>query len=260
MAASRGKSWTLSTSSAKSSANHTEDGKPKRRLYGRKMTRPLGKERAHAHGKLWPVLSIPENLTSGSRNLKPSSLFKKQYKEHWLEVGYGNGEHLVTLMEKYPDVAFIGIEPFINGTAALMQHLEHKPTDNVRAFMDDAVLLIDSLEDQSVDRVYLLNPDPWPKKRHAKRRFLQQSTLSEISRVLKPGGQLLACTDVDALAEWMLTQVSNHPDFVWTANSCKDWKNQPEGWASTTRYREKGAKAGRKMTYLLFNKACKQAV
>ncbi len=222
------------------------------------MTRPLGKERAHAYEKIMPVVSIPLETASGTRNLHPSSLFKKKCKEHWLEVGYGNGEHLVALMEKYPEVGMIGIEPFINGTAALMQHLEHRDTSNVRSFMDDAVLLIDALEDQSIERLYLLNPDPWPKKRHAKRRFLQTSTLDQISRVLKPGGQLFACTDVAALAEWMLTQVINHPDFVWTANNSKDWQNPPDGWASTTRYREKGAKAGRKMTYLVFNKACKQ--
>ncbi len=253
MADSRGRSWTLSSHSVKSSANHTEDGKPKRRLYGRKMTRPLGKERAHAYEKLMPVVSIPLETVAGTRNLKPSSLFKKSYEEHWLEIGYGNGEHLVALMERYPDVGLIGVEPFINGTAALMQHLEHRPIDNVRSFMDDAVLFVDALEDECVNRIYILNPDPWPKKRHAKRRIIQPYTLSEFSRILKPGGILVTCTDVNNLADWMVTQLMNHPDFEWMARNKTDWQTPPPEWIET-RYAAKGKKHGRKQSFLIFRK------
>jgi tRNA (guanine-N7-)-methyltransferase len=251
MADSPGKSWTLSSHSEKSSGNKTFPFK--RRLWGRRMTRPLGKDRAIAYEKLMPLLCISE---LSEKNTHPSTFFSKKYKEHWLEIGYGGGEHLAVLMQQNPDVAFIGAEPFINGTASFMQIVQHKPTDNVRVFNDDAMLLIESLADESFERIYILNPDPWPKNRHAKRRIVRTENLDQFARVLKPGGMLAMCTDVAALAEWMLTQTSNHPAFTWTANSCSDWQNPPPNWASTTRYREKGAKAGRKMTYLIFKKAC----
>jgi tRNA (guanine-N7-)-methyltransferase len=253
MAGSRGKNWTLSRSFAKSSDNIlTESSNYSRRLWGRRMTRPLGKDRARAFENLYPLISIPEGL---NKNTDPASFFLHPFKEHWLEIGFGNGEHLVVLKQQNPDTAFIGAEPFINGMAAFVKHIEYEPTDNIRVFMDDAMLLVENMADESFERIYVLNPDPWPKNRHAKRRILSQKNLDQFARVLKPGGLLLTCTDVSNLAEWMVAQLANHPAFIWTANNSKDWKNPPPDWASTTRYREKGAKAGRKMTFLIFRKA-----
>lgn len=220
------------------------------------MTRPLGKDRAIAHDKIYPVVQIAE---TPKPETTPASLFSKPFKEHWMEIGFGGGEHLYALMQMNPDVAFIGAEPFINGIGAFMQHL-NKPDTNlnqIRVFGDDALLLVENLESNSLERLYILNPDPWPKNRHAKRRILSHANLDQFCRVLKPGGLLYTCTDVSNLAEWMCTQLANHKGFEWTANTCNDWKNPPLGWASTTRYREKGAKAGRKMTYLVFKKLAK---
>lgn len=218
------------------------------------MTRPLGKERTIAYDKIFPQVEIAPELKDDT---SPASLFSKNYKEHWLEIGFGGGEHLFALMQQRQDVAFIGAEPFINGIASLTQHLNQNPDQdlsNIRIFPDDALLLVEKLQSESLERIYLLNPDPWPKNRHAKRRILSNANLDQFHRVLKPGSLLLTCTDVAPLAEWMVTQLANHKGFTWTANNCNDWQNPPPGWASTTRYREKGAKAGRKMTYLVFKK------
>lgn len=216
------------------------------------MTRPLGKDRAIAYDKIFPAVSFE----TPKPDTAPASLFPKKFKEHWLEIGFGGGEHLHALMMMNPDVAFIGAEPFINGIGAFTQHLNTPGTDldQIRVFGDDALLLVENLKSESLERLYILNPDPWPKNRHAKRRILSRTNLDQFHRVLKPGGLLHTCTDVANLAEWMCTQLANHPGFVWTANTSDDWQNPPSGWASTTRYREKGAKAGRKMTYLVFKK------
>ncbi|MCC7305162.1 MAG: tRNA (guanosine(46)-N7)-methyltransferase TrmB [Alphaproteobacteria bacterium] len=243
----------MSSNSVKLSANRTPA--TQRRLWGRRMTRPLGKDRQQAFDKIFPLISIPENFVERKRNIDPRSLFPSSAPV-WLEIGFGNGEHLAALMEKNPDINFIGAEPFINGVGAFTQIIQNKPTERICVFMDDAMRLVETLKKESLDRIYILNPDPWPKKRHNKRRLVRKENLDQFARVLKPGGLLLMCTDVNDLAEWMLIYTVNHPSFEWQATSCEDWKNAPPGWASTTRYAEKGRKAGRSMTYLIFKKAC----
>lgn len=226
------------------------------------MTRPLKGERAEAYDRLMPLLSIPEEKIINQKNINPSSFFdhSSSASQIWLEIGFGGGEHLASLTKKYPGINFVGAEHFINGISALCVHIQKLETENIRIFPDDAMLLVRALKDQCIERLYILNPDPWPKKRHNKRRIINQQNLDEFSRILKPDGLLLACTDVDELAEWMVTEASLHPDFIWQANSCNDWKNPPADWASTTRYAEKGKRAGRKMTYLIFKKLANSLV
>ena len=243
---------------------------------------------------IMPVVAISDDKITASKNLDPASLFEKPFGEIWFEIGFGNGEHLVALKEKYTDTAFLGAEPFVNGMANFLKllhdrHPERSPAKplakqdevegssyypngkdpsaslrstrddglkNIRVFMDDAMLLARSLTDRSLDRIYVLNPDPWPKLRHHKRRIISQTNLDEFARVLKPGGRLVMATDVDDLAEWMVTQCMNHPSFEWLAESAKDWQTPPAEWTET-RYAFKGKQAGRRQTFLVFKTLAK---
>ncbi len=173
----------------------------------------------------------------------------------WLEIGFGAGEHLSALCRRNPQTGYIGAEPFINGVAALLKDVQadEMPIENLRILHGDAMKLALSFTPASLDGIYVLNPDPWPKKRHHNRRIIRPDTLDVFARILKSGGALIMSTDVDDLAEWMVTHASNHPAFTWTARTKADWQIMPEGWIPT-RYEQKGITAGRKQTYLIFTR------
>lgn len=232
---------------------------PVSRVYGRKQTRPPKGERKEAMDSLLPELQINLPFTSphpfplprgegGRADARPG-----EGQQIWLEIGFGNGEHLKGLMERHPDRHFIGAEPFINGMSAFLNMIRDMPHDNIRVWMDDAMLLVDEMPDQYLSGIYVLNPDPWPKRRHHKRRMISQTNLSKFARVLKPGGTLVMASDVDDLSEWMVTQAINHPAFEWTAERADDWRVPPADWIRT-RYQDRGEKAGRKQSYLLFRR------
>lgn len=225
-----------------------------RRVYGRRLGRPLNESRQKALDTLLPQLSFSDDfLKKEPGSVKPNCLFKDNIEEIWIEIGFGDGEHLNQLMKRHPQHGFIGAEPFINGMSGFLKSLleEKMNLDHIRVHMDDAISLLEKLSDQSIDRIYILNPDPWPKARHFKRRIINPQNLDLFARILKPSGQLIMTTDVDDLAEWMVTQASNHPDFFWTAKSATSWKEIPKDWIQT-KYELKGKKAGRKQTYLFF--------
>ncbi len=203
--------------------------------------------------ELLPSLSIPQSTLIEDGTLAPSSLFDSKYKEHWLEIGFGSGEHLSALMRRHPDIAWLGAEPYINGMAAFLKDIQDLETKNVRVHMDDAMMLANSLADKSLDGIYILNPDPWHKKRHHKRRIVNADNLNVFARILKPGGKLIMSTDVPYLAEWMVTHAARHKDFMWLANSARDWETPPRDWV-TTAYEVKGAKGAKKMVYLFFER------
>lgn len=225
----------------------------RRRVFGRRLGRPLLGQRQEAIEKILPTLSLTEQDLKQDGNLVPASLFKAKG-ETVLEIGFGNGEHLKAMMEARPERTYIGAEPFINGMSAFLKSIKDMSHDNIRVWMDDAVMLCRSIKSESLSAIYILNPDPWPKKKHHKRRIVRAETLAEYHRILQPGGDFIMATDVDALAEWMVTETMNHGGFEWQAKSAKDWQTMPEGWHITTRYAAKGAAAGRKETYLLFKK------
>lgn len=223
-----------------------------KRFYGRRQTRPLNKSRTEAM-KLLPQLSIDEKLIIEEANIDPASLFSEPHKEYWLEIGFGSGEHLSALLRRHTNNAYIGCEPFINGMAAFLKDIQNESHDNIRVHMDDAVVLANSIADHSLDGIYILNPDPWHKVRHHKRRIVRPETLDIYARILKPGGKFIMSTDVPYLADWMIMHTYNHTDFEWSAQSCKDWQIPPNDWI-TTAYEVKGAKGAKKMCYLFFER------
>ena len=219
------------------------------KFYGRRKGRPLNQEREDALDLLEQI-GVNEELLTQAGTASPGSLFSKDFDGYWLEIGFGNGEFLSKAQPANPEIGYIGAEPYINGVAALLKSIQnHKTVQNIRVWPDDVRPLLKSLAPASIDRVLVLNPDPWPKKRHHKRRIINPDTLDHLSRILKPDGDILMTTDVDDLAEWMITQIVNHSDFRWKACAPADALTPPDGW-EPTRYEIKGRQAGRKQYYL----------
>lgn len=224
-----------------------------RSLFGRRVGRPLSPQKKEVMDRLLPAYAVPADKLEHPAALKPENLFTKKYAACWFEIGFGYGEHLAALARKNPDTAYIGAEPFLNGMAAFLSEMDESPAANVRILMDDAMKIARALGNETLDGIYILNPDPWHKTRHHKRRIVNKANLDEFYRILKPGGELIMTSDVEAMAEWMVTQAVNHPGFEWTAKTAKDWQEPPAGWV-TTRYEVKGAKNAKKMSYLLFRR------
>ena len=227
--------------------------KKRRSLFGRRIGKKLSRQKKEVIENFLPQISLPSKYLNLDGSTHPQAFFKKNYKSFWLEIGFGYGEHLSGMMEKQPETAFIGAEPFVNGMADFLVNIENKNHDNVRVLMDDAMIIARSLAPQTLDGIYVLNPDPWHKTRHHKRRIINQHNLDIFSYILKPEGELIMTTDVEDLAQWMVTQATIHPDFEWSARSAQDWKNAPHGWIPT-RYESKGAKNSKQMCYLIFRK------
>jgi tRNA (guanine-N7-)-methyltransferase len=179
----------------------------------------------------------------------PLAQFPNSVQELSLEVGFGAGEHLVALAEQHPQVGFIGAEPYEMGMAKMLTKLEEKPLNNVRLYEGDGREIIEGLPDASLSRFFLLFPDPWPKTRHHKRRFLQMEMLNLLAAKLKPGAELRFATDDKSYLPYALERLMAHPAFAWTATGLADWKARPQGWPPT-RYEAKAIKGP--PTYLSF--------
>jgi tRNA (guanine-N7-)-methyltransferase len=215
--------------------------------FGRRKGRRLRVSKQGLVDTLLPKISIALPESGG---LNPVDIFPNA-KDYWLEIGFGGGEHLAHVAGLYPEVGIIGCEPYVNGIAGLLAHIESSGRDNIRVFTDDARLLIAKLPDACLSRVYILYPDPWPKARHNKRRLVNTALLDMLSRVMKKGAELRLATDSADYATWMLERLQPHPAFRWLATKPDDWLNPPSDWIST-RYEQK-ALAGRP-TYLNFTR------
>ena len=167
----------------------------------------------------------------------------------WLEIGFGGGEHLAAMAEQNRDVKFIGCEPFLNGIAKMLTAIEEKGLDNVRLYDHDARHILKWLPNQSLNRVYLLYPDPWPKKRHHKRRFVTNESLSLLAKTMQPGAGLIIASDIGDYIRTSLLALDQSSDFIWQPTSPSEWRTPPEGW-SGTRYEQKAIREGRTPTYL----------
>ncbi len=214
-------------------------------FYGRRQGKRLRPKQAAGISGTLPNLQI-----DCSGPVRPDVLFVSDKTAYWLEIGFGGGEHLINNARLHPDIGHLGCEPFINGMAKLVLLIENEGIDAIRLHNDDAVQLLDQLPDASLDRIYLLYPDPWPKRRHNKRRFVSDENLSRMARVLKPGGEFRFASDIDHYVGWTLARILRSPDFVWTAEQPDDWRLPWENWPST-RYEAKAIREGRKSSYLI---------
>ena len=174
-------------------------------------------------------------------------------RELWLEIGFGGGEHLLARAAENPEIGLVGCEPFVNGVAKLLAGIEARGLTNLRVRVDDATGLIDAAPDETFSRIYLLYPDPWPKRRQLKRRFVSERNVAALARVLKPGGELRFATDIDDSAGWTLRRFAASPLFAWEAKTADDWRRPWDGWAPT-RYEAKARAAGRGSAYLTFKR------
>jgi tRNA (guanine-N7-)-methyltransferase len=225
----------------------TEAGRRRSELYGRRLGRPLSVSQQNLVETLLPRIGLPDGA------IDPHSLFPNA-RAFALEVGFGGGEHLAAQASAHPDHGYIGCEPFLNGVAKLLTQIEQAKLANVRLYPDDARDVLPRLPTQSLCAVYVLFPDPWPKLRHHKRRFIQTATLDELARVLKSGGDVRVATDHGDYARWTLQHLMADRRFRWTAECAADWRVRPGDWPPT-RYEQKALKAGRACVYLRFLRA-----
>jgi len=180
-----------------------------------------------------------------------AELFSRPPHAVCLEIGFGGGENLIAQAIANPSTGFIGCEPFVNGMAKILAWIEAGGLDNVMLYAGDAVDLLAWLPDASITKVDLLYPDPWPKRRHWKRRFVQHRTVAMLARVLRPGGLFRFATDIPDYAAWTLDHLLRAPDFVWTAERADDWRRPWAGFQGT-RYEAKAKREGRVPCYLEF--------
>jgi tRNA (guanine-N7-)-methyltransferase len=183
--------------------------------------------------------------------LDPAALFGGRRGPLWIEIGFGGGEHLAASAVRHPEVNFIGCESFLNGIAKALELIEDGGLGNIRLHDGDARHVIEALPARSVDGVYLLYPDPWPKRRQHKRRFVSDETLARLARIMREGAELRFATDVDDYAAWTLARVLASPDFTWCAGTARDWQVPWEEWPGT-RYEAKAKAEGRRPAYLTF--------
>ena len=223
----------------------------KRLVYGRRKGKPLSVSRAEVMDNLYPKLAIPKDKLRQDKTTKLEDIFGVVPETFHFEIGFGNGEHLKHRMVQNPADHFIGAEIFSNGMAAFLKSIRDMPHENIRVFMDDALVVLNSLPDACIDFMYILNPDPWPKLRHHHRRIVGPENLDVYARVLKPGAILLETTDVAELSEWMADHTKNHPAFRFANED--DIYSPPAGWEAT-RYENKGKNAGRRQSYLKFTR------
>lgn len=179
------------------------------------------------------------------------SLFEADVCAIHLEIGFGGGEHLLHRATAAPEIGFVGVEPFVNGMAKMMMAVRERPLANLRVYDDDATRLLDWLPQASLDGIDLLYPDPWPKKKHWKRRFVSPVNLDRFARVLKSGGKFRFASDIYSYVSWTLLHCRVHEAFAWQAEEAADWHRPYEGWPGT-RYEARAIREGRRPAYLTF--------
>ena len=221
-----------------------KDGEP-RAFFGRRAGKTLHARQQGLMEALLPRLDIalPEAET-----LEPDGLFGRTGQQTILEIGYGGGEHLARKAAEQPGTNFIGAEVFSGGIGKMLEKIDAEGLTNVRLFTDDALKLLQALPEASLDAVYLLYPDPWPKTRHHKRRFVSPLTLAALARVIRPGGLFHFATDIEDYANWTLAHILRAQGLVWPVVAPGSWHQPYPGW-QPTRYEQKARREGRVQSF-----------
>jgi tRNA (guanine-N7-)-methyltransferase len=223
---------------------------PRGAFYGRRKGHKLRRKRAGLIASLLPQLALDLSVPAPA-DLR--TVFPVPVSRIALEIGFGGGENFVREAASDPATGFIGCEPFINGMASALSSIEAIGIKNVRLHQGDAIEVLDWLPASSIARVDLLYPDPWPKKRHRKRRFVSAETIARFARIVVPGGAFRFATDIADYAEWTLTRFLRNADFEWTAERADDWR-KPWPEFGGTRYEAKAIREGREPCYFVFRR------
>jgi tRNA (guanine-N7-)-methyltransferase len=218
------------------------------RSYGRRRGRKASPRQQGLASGLLPRLALPLSEPA------PQDLAKlggPNCTQAWLEIGFGGGEHLIWQAAHNPRALLIGCEPFMDGVGKVLDAVETQRLGNIRIHPDDARAVLRWLAPESIDRAFILFPDPWPKMRHRKRRLINSETVAELARVVRPGGELRLGTDIGDYATQMLEVVLASGAFDWQASQPVDWRERPADWPPT-RYEQKAGREGRRCAYLRF--------
>lgn len=217
-------------------------------FFGRRKGRPLRNQLKTLMQTKLSEVRFPEPKPGP---IDISGLFPHMPKDIYLEIGFGGGEHLASLASSQPEAGFIGAEPFVNGVASLLRHIEARGIENIRIWPDDVRLILPSMADGCLAGAYVMFPDPWPKRRHASRRILNQTMLDALAKLIRPGGHLRMASDHPEAKIWLLAEAMAHDAFVWQASSPSDWQTRPDDWPQT-RYMAKGDREGRPSSWFDF--------
>ncbi|TPQ36731.1 tRNA (guanosine(46)-N7)-methyltransferase TrmB [Bradyrhizobium guangdongense] len=231
----------------KSDASRADD---ERAFFGRRKGHKLRQHQADLVENLLPHLALD---ISSAAPADAHEIFDPKADELRLEIGFGGGEHLVAEAQAFPATGFIGCEPYINGMAKILAQIEAGNIGNVRLFAGDAAELLAWLPKAALSRLDLIHPDPWPKRRHWKRRFVQDKTIAAMARVIRSGGEFRFVCDIDDYVAWTLSHMARSPDFTWLAGRADDFRLPWDGY-TMTRYGRKAAREGRKAAYLRFRR------
>ncbi len=201
-------------------------------------------------------MTLPRLTLTIEQAAKPLAAFAPTRAKLWLEVGFGGGEHALAQIAAHPDAALIACEVFANGICSLLSRLVPDGEEatgalpgNLRLWAEDARILLRLLPDACLDRLFLLFPDPWPKSRHAKRRFVHPATLPLLARVMKPGAEWRVASDDPTYQDWVTAVMADQALFAATAPAMV----RPCGWPGT-RYEAKALAAGRVPFYWSFRR------
>ncbi|MFB9261813.1 tRNA (guanosine(46)-N7)-methyltransferase TrmB [Bradyrhizobium erythrophlei] len=219
-------------------------------FFGRRKGHKLRSHQADLIDHLLPHLALDIGTAAPD---KLADLFVDGIDDVRLEIGFGGGEHLIAEARAYPHTGFIGCEPYVNGMAKILTQIEAHNIRNVRLFAGDAAELLAWAPARSLARIDLIHPDPWPKRRHWKRRFVQDATVTAMARILKPGGEFRFVSDIDDYCAWTLAHLMRAPEFAWLAERATDWQS-PWPDYTMTRYGAKAEREGRKAAYLRFRR------